>query len=433
VYKATGGKTFAEVAADVLDARELEGIRGVVEERSVYRAHLATACFAEKPVDKIDATDIARWLRDMQAKQSARGSALSRGTIQRALSLASAVFVASGPQGSGLVSANPCAGMRVRTREARTEEPWTFLTDEEQAAIRDCQGISEADRLAILFAIGTGLRQGEQFHIELRDLHAEGDEPHVVVRFGSKGQAPKNGKIRRVPLFGLALSAARAWLRLLPEYCPSNPERLVFPSPKGHRRASSKPLGNMLPVPDPNGTHVLNGHRQGSRVRFVRAPKGQPGTHRFVDRFEIALRAAGITRDVRWHDLRHTCASSLVCGFWGEPWSLQEVREMLGHSSVTVTERYAHLGDTALKSAARKVAPMGGGLVRGNGGAGSSVACLSNDSEGVEQRGIEPLTSALRTQRLVESLRALTSEKGSSNPLATHLAEALASMLEAQS
>jgi len=58
-----------------------------------------------------------------------------------------------------------------------------------------------------------------------------------------------------------------------------------------------------------------------------------------VDRFREWLRAAGIERRVRWHDLRHTCASSLVAGWWGRQWSLEEVREMLGHSSVLVTER----------------------------------------------------------------------------------------------
>jgi len=34
----------------------------------------------------------------------------------------------------------------------------------------------------------------------------------------------------------------------------------------------------------------------------------------------------GITlRNVRWHDLRHTCASSLVSSAWGRPWRLEKV------------------------------------------------------------------------------------------------------------
>lgn len=424
------GKTFASVALEVLDERELEGIRGISEERSVTKTHLVTAHFAPLAVEKIAPSDIARWLREMQAKQTAAGTPLARGTIQRALSLASAVFVACGSQGRGLIETNPCTGMKVRTRQSRTEEPWTYLTLEEQTAIRDCQAIDLAERLAILFALGTGLRQGEQFNLELKDVHVDVPAPHVIVRFGSKGQAPKNGKIRRVELFGVALSALRAWLRLLPTFAPKNPFRLVFPSPKGHRRASSKPLGNMVFLAAEGGCYRLNEARKDmkSRVRFVRVPEGQ-GTHRLVDRFEIALRAAGIDRHVRWHDLRHTCASALVSGMWGPPWELTEVRDMLGHSSVTVTERYAHLAETAMKRAAAKI-EMGGDWVSGNGGGGSSVAAIRNDSEGVEQRGIEPLTSALRTRELVELLRALTAENAQVNPSATHLASELLNVLE---
>ena len=52
---------------------------------------------------------------------------------------------------------------------------------------------------------------------------------------------------------------------------------------------------------------------------------------------------AGIARRVRFHDLRHTCASHLVMGTWGQAWSLSEVAAMLGHSRTTTTEIYAHL------------------------------------------------------------------------------------------
>jgi integrase len=74
-------------------------------------------------------------------------------------------------------------------------------------------------------------------------------------------------------------------------------------------------------------------------------------------------RAAGIERHVRWHDLRHTFASSLVAGWWGRAWRLDEVRDLLGHSSVTVTERYAHLAPSALAKAA---ADTDAAMVRGH-------------------------------------------------------------------
>jgi hypothetical protein len=59
-------------------------------------------------------------------------------------------------------------------------------------------------------------------------------------------------------------------------------------------------------------------------------------------------------REVRFHDLRHTCASSLIAGWWGRRWSLEEVKGLLGHRSITTTERYAHLAESALNNAARE-------------------------------------------------------------------------------
>jgi hypothetical protein len=55
---------------------------------------------------------------------------------------------------------------------------------------------------------------------------------------------------------------------------------------------------------------------------------------------------------VRFHDLRHTCASHLVSGTWGRRWSLEEVQRVLGHGSRSTTERYAHLAEDALDHAA---------------------------------------------------------------------------------
>lgn len=51
--------------------------------------------------------------------------------------------------------------------------------------------------------------------------------------------------------------------------------------------------------------------------------------------------------DYRLHDLRHTCASRLV----GRGVDLYVVKEWLGHSTIQVTERYAHLQRSSLEAA----------------------------------------------------------------------------------
>lgn len=88
--------------------------------------------------------------------------------------------------------------------------------------------------------------------------------------------------------------------------------------------------------------------------RTPAAKTGSGGWHKWVE-------AAGIKRRIRWHDLRHTCATSLLAGWWGgRKWTLDEVCGYLGHSSVKVTERYARkLGETQAKAVSETKFPVG--------------------------------------------------------------------------
>ncbi len=63
-----------------------------------------------------------------------------------------------------------------------------------------------------------------------------------------------------------------------------------------------------------------------------------------------ARREAGI-EDVRLHDLRHTVASQAAMN--GVP--LPVVARLLGHSNVSMTMRYAHVGDREIEAAAERV------------------------------------------------------------------------------
>src|SRR5262249_42446619 len=98
--------------------------------------------------------------------------------------------------------------------------------------------------------------------------------------------------------------------------------------------------------------------------RGCRRPAGEPPGGRYIDehgrtvyRFHDWIRAAGIERDVRFHDLRHTFCSALVSGMWGPRFSLDELRELAGHQSIRTTERYAHLAPSAVQAAAQIMPP----------------------------------------------------------------------------
>lgn len=318
-----GGATLRSFGPDFLDDRELAELAGVGTDRSRWRTHIETAYFYDWPLRTIASFDVRQWLATVMAKialpgrgqKKIRHRKLGRSTVQNTLNLLRCCFAAAIE--AQLIDDNPAKDVSLPRDPGRTHDPWTYLEPAEQEVLLDCEEIPEADRLLIAFAMGTGLRQGELWNLPRKDVRL--DEGKVVVRFGSKGKATKGRRIRRIPLFGLAREAWERWIELLPTR--PNPHALAWPTKGGARRQRGK------------------------------RPAG----------WDEYLRVAGIKTEsrhdgmpVRWHDLRHTCGSSLVAGWWGRRWSLIEVREMLGHRSVTTTERYAHLAESALDEAARE-------------------------------------------------------------------------------
>jgi site-specific recombinase XerD len=60
--------------------------------------------------------------------------------------------------------------------------------------------------------------------------------------------------------------------------------------------------------------------------------------------FDDAVADANL-KNFHWHDLRHTFASRLRMK--GAP--LEDIADLLGHKSLTMTRRYAHLGPNRLR------------------------------------------------------------------------------------
>jgi integrase len=79
-------------------------------------------------------------------------------------------------------------------------------------------------------------------------------------------------------------------------------------------------------------------------------PQTRTAYHSFYGTWFIVRRAAKLD-DLRIHDLRHTFASVLV----NKGVSIYEVQTLLGHSSVQMTQRYAHLAPDTLQRRAELV------------------------------------------------------------------------------
>lgn len=176
---------------------------------------------------------------------------------------------------------------------------WITREEAERLILEASKETRKSPHLAdfIRLALNTGCRKNELLKLSWDRVDLEAGN------FRLEGENTKNGKRRFVPLSSVARSALENRAKFRAEHCPTSP--WVF------------------------------AHRNGERVQFL-----QNG-------FESACKRAGIS-DFRVHDLRHTCASWLVSAGV----QLLEVKELLGHSSIEMTERYSHLSPDNLSRVA---------------------------------------------------------------------------------
>lgn len=97
--------------------------------------------------------------------------------------------------------------------------------------------------------------------------------------------------------------------------------------------------------------------------------------------WRTARKRAGLP-EVRMHDLRHSFASFLV----NSGRSLYEVQQILGHSSIRMTQRYAHLSQETLLIAANAAAEAAGiGLPPAERGAAPKLPLMAGDADSYSQ------------------------------------------------
>ena len=151
----------------------------------------------------------------------------------------------------------------------------------------DLSDLHFADHLKpmVLLSINTGLRQGELFNLNWSEV----DLGRCLITV--LGTSSKTGATRHLPLNMEALNTLREW-----------------------KNQQDKAAG-----------HVFKG-KEGNRFDNVRKSWGK------------LLEDAKVT-DFRWHDIRHHFASKLVMAGV----DLNTVRELLGHTDIKMTLRYAHL------------------------------------------------------------------------------------------
>jgi integrase len=217
----------------------------------------------------------------------------------------------------GLVPRNVAKGVKVPQTKKKEIQP---LMPEQVKALLDA---ARGDRLEALYvlALNTGLRQGELLALKWEDVGLEDSVLRVrrtLTRAGGRVAlgSPKTSKSRRsVRLTSGAVEALRAHLsRQLEEM---------------ERMGSLYQPGGLVFANETGG--IINPSNLRNRS------------------FSRLLKRTGLP-EIRFHDLRHTCATLLL----SRNINPKIVSEMLGHSSVSITlDIYSHVLPNMQESAVR--------------------------------------------------------------------------------
>ncbi|MGB2959858.1 MAG: site-specific integrase, partial [Bacteroidota bacterium] len=152
----------------------------------------------------------------------------------------------------------------------------------------------------VVFAIATGMRQGEMLNLRWQDVDLERRVIHIQ---SSSTFMTKHGMKRSIPMSDLVLS-------------------------------------------------LLTATRRDEACKYVFSRRGQKiGASYMAHLFKRYVRLAKLDDRLHWHSLRHTHASWLVQGGV----SLYQVQQLLGHSDSRTTQIYSHLSPSELHGAVNKI------------------------------------------------------------------------------
>jgi len=210
---------------------------------------------------------------------------------------------------SGALSHNPAAALRGPKLPVTLPR---FLPVDEAFALVDRPGeaslLALRDHALLEVLYGAGLRVSEACGLSLEDV----DLPGRVLRVLGKGR-----KERLCPLHAGAAETLGRWL-----------------ARRGELLARRRP------------------GRDASAV-FLNFRGGRLTPRSVARHLDAYARAAGLQRHVTPHALRHTYATHLLAG--GA--DVRSIQELLGHASLSTTQRYTHVGVELLQAVYDKAHP----------------------------------------------------------------------------
>lgn len=286
---------------------EQQGFRSYTRSKEAYHRYVENQSIALVPLDKLTRGHVQSWLNWMETlwkNGKPHLGKLAPQTIKNTRNALAAIVRYAVKRGlmAENITNNLVYARSKRNKKGNALYPW------EAFLLLSHPDIPIGHRMLYQFALFSGMRAGELSSLHWSDVDLQRNT--IYIRFGGiddKGKLTptKTGEQRTIPLLPLAKSALQ-WAKA----------RSVQ-----------------------NASGLIWVGASGKAIRSDRSRSPQLNKHLTL----IDAKGCFKDRKLTFHSLRHTAASFLLCGILGDKWSLQEVRDMLGHLSVSTTEIYTHM------------------------------------------------------------------------------------------
>jgi integrase len=291
------------------------------QERDRFRLYFETARLSQLPVSRLDPTHIENFLQGWSAKLGPESINKLRAMLRTAWN--------KGRKAGLLHGENPTRD--VDRRKVPKRAP---AFHEAHEVPRLLAQLSPVDRNIAATALYAGLRKGELFGLEKRDVDL--NRRLLTVRRSYDSDTTKGGREEAVPIAAALVPYLEGALKV-------SKGALLFPRPDGGRRTEADKLGKRIKTALKHAG-IVEGYLH--ICRRCKA-KGNPHEEQHPDNERrdcpvcgMTLWAKPIPKKLRLHDTRHTTATLLL----GAGADLYAVARILRHTDPKVTfETYAHL------------------------------------------------------------------------------------------